>query len=272
MGFHATRTLDTTTPPAASARRETACSQKSSGGPIFSVVSGLRFYSPGVGRWDSQRSAHAKRPAPNAYTFVRNSPLLDVDADGGGLGSGSGGGTPTPGPVPPPSPPIPPGECRVYLCCRPAYGVASHCGIRWVGDGGDKRTCSARRSKNGVPSQCSPCCEPLVTCCTGDSGRNGACGTRGLDHALPYSSCTEVDTSAALCAVWDCFRTRMQQIHESCHVYKAWPGPNSNTAAWDALKKCLPAGVTIPDPPGYQPGKRRNLDRTKQCLASGGTP
>ena len=73
MGFSSTRTLDTTLPRDVSTRRETACSPKPSWGPIFSVVSGLRFYGPELGRWVSRDPLHERGFA------TQFSSVLDVD-------------------------------------------------------------------------------------------------------------------------------------------------------------------------------------------------
>ena len=95
MGFYATDTLEAAPPRSASARRacggeaperrrarrDPACSRKPLRGPTRGAISGLRYYSPGVGRWPS-RERIGERGGPNLQSFCLNSPLGLVDING----------------------------------------------------------------------------------------------------------------------------------------------------------------------------------------------
>jgi len=59
-------------------RGDPVTEQKGQRGPIFRTRSGLRFYSPELGRW-IRRDPAGQHGGPNPHVFVFNSPIADTD-------------------------------------------------------------------------------------------------------------------------------------------------------------------------------------------------
>ena len=236
---------------------------------------GYRYLSPRLGRWMSRDPK--TQPSLHLYVSFQNRPTSIPDRDGRDnycppdqiLCCGVCQNSCDIAACVIPRPPPPAGECRLEICCHQAYVVASHCHIRLVDDSGDVRRCSARQSVGGAHDHCDQCCNglPLVTCCTGDSRRQGAC--RELFHDLSPSryeqDCYVIGTSSALCDEWECLRGRMREIHESCYVYGPVRGPNSNSAVWDSLYACGIHTWDVSDPRHWQPGGRFIDPKARRC-------
>ena len=84
MGFCATESLEAVSPPppsAGRARRNPSCGRKPLRGPIHKVRSGLRYYSPELGRWPN-RDPIGEEGGWNLYGFVNTKPVFAFDARG----------------------------------------------------------------------------------------------------------------------------------------------------------------------------------------------
>ena len=81
MGFHLPNPTFQAEVAAPTCPYQTPTQQKQPRGPIFRSVSGLRFYSPEMGRW-LKRDPYAEEGGASLYGFCLNSALYLVDPDG----------------------------------------------------------------------------------------------------------------------------------------------------------------------------------------------
>jgi RHS repeat-associated protein len=209
------------------------------------------------------RDPLGEKGSRNVYAFVLNDAVDYWDR----LGLDRGGHLPD-RPVPPAGPDdsqVPPGECRIQVCCGSVLGsVYQHCYTRFNDDdgvsgcrGGHSLAAlgtvggSSGSSTAQTPPGCRGCCgfygTIVTTCDPTDPALTG-------DLTGSNQTCQTVAQGPMACAARDCIRARITQFQNGCYRYSV-SGPNSNTAIASALQDCLggasqPAGVLAP---GFRP-------------------
>lgn len=233
------------------------------------VLYEYRPYDADEGRWLG-RDKMNENASRNLYGFVDNDPENFWDAVGTHKMPSQ------PGPLPPPSPgpdtfPLPPGECRVQICCKPAIGPLlppQHCFIRFDSES-TTEACRGgpSRRRYGPSSSGSPVgnLPPNCTGCRGYWGTvNAGCGDSGSveeagDLTASGQTCTTVIQGPEACALLNCFRQRMAEINGRCVKYRPL-GPNSNSAAGEALRSCMPGPWASPPLGAIAPGWQEEVN------------
>ena len=173
------------------------------------------------------------------------------------------------------------GSCKISICCRTAVWPlsGSHCHIQFEDSSGQLEGCRGGPSGGGSggekapkPRFCRKCCGggfgTIVTACGKCDPTSNSPDEVGLcnDLKLAQNNCMWVDLPPWQCPrVKSCIESRMVLIERQCWKYSPL-GNNSNSAWRSALQTCLPAGIPMPDPLGFQPGNNSlRGDESARC-------